>query len=347
MDDRDRMGQGERRGGPQTADELSAPDGVIGAAAERDAASQSRSSDLGKSASSNGAAGSREPSTDLSGAHGAGEAAVSENTMMLGKAADARVYPGASPAARGVSAPGTGGQRRMAAGLALVSIALIIATLLLAFGIPGAGNGLWTTTADVPAGSAASVTGDGTASDEAATTSTAGSDGSANAGSGAAGADSDGTASASAGEASSSGASSPSASSGEVGGGSSASGADGSAGATADPGASSGQTGGSAAPKTVTVTVLVSAAGAGGGTLASTTLTFERGATVYDALMGTGLSVSAESTVYGLYVTTIGGYAAHGSEGWKYAVNGVDGDRSAARYVLKDGDAVSWYWGSA
>lgn len=89
------------------------------------------------------------------------------------------------------------------------------------------------------------------------------------------------------------------------------------------------------------------ASAAGGGTLASTTLTFEKGATVYDALCGTGVSVNARGSQYGVYVAAIGGYAEfdHGSEsGWKYAVNGSYPNTACSNYTLSDGDSIRWVY---
>lgn len=98
---------------------------------------------------------------------------------------------------------------------------------------------------------------------------------------------------------------------------------------------------------TITVHVSVDASAVGGGTLASTSVTLKRGASAYDALRATGLSVNARSTVYGVYVAAIGGFAEfdHGDgSGWTYYVNGVFADRSAGAWTLSDGDSVSWVY---
>lgn len=101
------------------------------------------------------------------------------------------------------------------------------------------------------------------------------------------------------------------------------------------------------APATVTVSVSVSSSAAGNPVSASGTYTFEEGATVYDALMALGLSVNAQSTAFGVYVSAIGGLAEfdHGSgSGWVYTVNGQRINVSASSCTLHDGDSVSWFY---
>ncbi len=98
---------------------------------------------------------------------------------------------------------------------------------------------------------------------------------------------------------------------------------------------------------TVTVTVSVSSDEADGRVSGSASPTFEKGATAYDALCATGLSVTARSSQYGIYVSAIGGLAEFeygGNSGWMYSVNGSAPNVSCGSYVLKDGDRVSWYY---
>lgn len=98
---------------------------------------------------------------------------------------------------------------------------------------------------------------------------------------------------------------------------------------------------------TVLVTVIVESSAVGGPVSASASPTFERGATVYDALCATGLSVNASSSPYGIYVSAIGGLAEkeHGtSSGWKYSVNGEYVNVACNARVLSDGDVVTWYY---
>jgi hypothetical protein len=49
-------------------------------------------------------------------------------------------------------------------------------------------------------------------------------------------------------------------------------------------------------------------------------------------------------TAYGPYVDQIGLYAAFGSTGWAYKVNGASPPVGADQFVLKPGDYVLWYW---
>lgn len=96
---------------------------------------------------------------------------------------------------------------------------------------------------------------------------------------------------------------------------------------------------------TVTVSVTVSSSDVGGGVSASTTVEFEPGATAYDALCATGLSVNASASPLGIYVHAVGGLAEfeHGGEsGWKYYVNGEELSYSCGNCVLNDGDVVLW-----
>lgn len=112
-------------------------------------------------------------------------------------------------------------------------------------------------------------------------------------------------------------------------------------------GNSQGTTACSAASSTVTVSVSVSSSAADGRVSGSAHPTFKKGGTAYDALCATGLSVSTKSSQYGLYVSAIGGLAEFeygGKSGWMYSVNGSAPNVSCGKYVLKDGDTVSWYY---
>lgn len=112
-------------------------------------------------------------------------------------------------------------------------------------------------------------------------------------------------------------------------------------------GSSQGATASSTASSAVTVSVSVSSSAADGRVSGSAHPTFKKGATAYDALCATGLSVSTKSSQYGLYVSAIGGLAEFeygGKSGWMYSVNGSAPNVSCGKYVLKDGDTVSWYY---
>lgn len=112
-------------------------------------------------------------------------------------------------------------------------------------------------------------------------------------------------------------------------------------------GNSQGTSASSAASNTVTVSVSVSSSAADGRVSGSAHPTFKKGATAYDALCATGLPVSTKSSQYGLYMSAIGGLAEFeygGKSGWMYSVNGSTPNVSCGKYVLKDGDTVSWYY---
>lgn len=73
----------------------------------------------------------------------------------------------------------------------------------------------------------------------------------------------------------------------------------------------------------------------------------EKGATVYDALMNSGLVVKADSSPFGVYVSSIQSLREKdpdcgGKSGWLFIVNGVVSGTSCSNYVLKDGDTVQW-----
>lgn len=54
--------------------------------------------------------------------------------------------------------------------------------------------------------------------------------------------------------------------------------------------------------------------------------------------------VHIADTSYGPYVDQVGLYAAFGSSGWTYKVNGVSPPVGADQLTLKTGDQVLWYW---
>ncbi len=112
-------------------------------------------------------------------------------------------------------------------------------------------------------------------------------------------------------------------------------------------GASAGNQDGSQQPGYVTVTVSVTSSAVGNPVSSSGTFTFNKGATVYDALCALGLSVNARGTSYGTYVAAIGGLAEmeHGDKsGWMYSVNGETPMTACSGYVLPNGANVVWYY---
>ena len=93
---------------------------------------------------------------------------------------------------------------------------------------------------------------------------------------------------------------------------------------------------------TVSVTVDDSAVGAGS---SSASVSIPAGATVYDALCATGVSINAGNTQFGLYVSSIGGLAEKeygGKSGWTYYVNGVMPMTSCANYKLAGDEKIVW-----
>ena len=50
------------------------------------------------------------------------------------------------------------------------------------------------------------------------------------------------------------------------------------------------------------------------------------------------------TSTFGDYVSQIGKYAAAGTSGWAFKVNGVSAPVGADKAVLADGDVVLWYW---
>lgn len=106
--------------------------------------------------------------------------------------------------------------------------------------------------------------------------------------------------------------------------------------------ATGGQDSSQPAPKSVTVTISADGSVGGGGAAGPVTLTFEEGATVYDALAGSGWSVLADWGAFGAYVTSINGVAAGPNTGWTYTVNGSQPNYACSSYTLSNGDAIHW-----
>lgn len=100
-------------------------------------------------------------------------------------------------------------------------------------------------------------------------------------------------------------------------------------------------------PATITVRVSVDSSEVGSPVSASATVTLETGATAFDALKALGISYNAQTSQFGIYVSSIGGLAEkeHGStSGWVYYVNGSFANTSASNYALADGDTVQWVY---
>lgn len=76
-------------------------------------------------------------------------------------------------------------------------------------------------------------------------------------------------------------------------------------------------------------------------TMASGTMELPTGASAYDALARTGLSLGGSSS----YVSSINGLAEKmmgAASGWTYTVNGNTPMTAACNYVLKSGDSLCW-----
>lgn len=111
--------------------------------------------------------------------------------------------------------------------------------------------------------------------------------------------------------------------------------------------ASSGGQSGSQESSYITVSVSVTSSAVGNPVSSGGTFTFNKGATVYDALCALGLSVNAHGSSYGTYVSAIGGLAEKqygGTSGWMYSVNGTTPMTACSNYVLSNGDNVLWYY---
>lgn len=52
-----------------------------------------------------------------------------------------------------------------------------------------------------------------------------------------------------------------------------------------------------------------------------------------------------EDSAYGVYVSSIGGIAGQGTDGWQYFVNWQGGTQAAGEYQLSEGDEVLWAYG--
>ena len=98
---------------------------------------------------------------------------------------------------------------------------------------------------------------------------------------------------------------------------------------------------------TIDISICVSSDAVNSSVSVNKQLTLPKGSTAYDALCATGVSVNAEQTSYGTYVSAIGGLAQKeygASSGWMYSVNGTVPMTSCSNYVLSAGDVLEWYY---
>lgn len=96
---------------------------------------------------------------------------------------------------------------------------------------------------------------------------------------------------------------------------------------------------------TIQITMVVDSSAASSlgypATMASGTMELPTGASAYDALARTGLSLGGSSS----YVSSINGLAEKmmgAASGWTYSVNGNTPMTAACNYVLKSGDSLCW-----
>ena len=100
----------------------------------------------------------------------------------------------------------------------------------------------------------------------------------------------------------------------------------------------------------ITVTVTVDSSNVGSPVSYSQKLSFKKnsGATVYDALAGTGLAINSSysSGLGSVYVSSIGGLAektpGYSGSGWKYFVDGLEPGVGCNQYELYDGASIVW-----
>ncbi len=74
---------------------------------------------------------------------------------------------------------------------------------------------------------------------------------------------------------------------------------------------------------------------------AARSVTVKKGASVYDALVASGVSIAGDST----YVSSIGGLAEFqcgSGSGWMYSVDGVFPNVSCGKYTLNGGEEIVW-----
>lgn len=75
------------------------------------------------------------------------------------------------------------------------------------------------------------------------------------------------------------------------------------------------------------------------------TLDLEEGATIYDALVASGVNITSSDSSYGKYVSAINGLAAGDQgemSGWIFTLNGEDVMVSADQQELADGDSIAF-----
>ena len=108
--------------------------------------------------------------------------------------------------------------------------------------------------------------------------------------------------------------------------------------------ATSGDASGAEDRSAIAVTVEVDAT-AGEGEVTSSEVEVDEGATVYDALVATGVDVNASDSDYGMYVAGINGLAGGDfgdMSGWMFEVNGEMAEVGCSQLEVADGDVITW-----
>ena len=99
-------------------------------------------------------------------------------------------------------------------------------------------------------------------------------------------------------------------------------------------------------PSKVSVRVVINGTYANGGTRVAD-VTLSGGSTAFDALLASGASVNAQPTVDGVHVVAIDGLAEMMNgpmSGWEFDVNGISNSESCSKYVIADGDVLTWIY---
>ena len=97
----------------------------------------------------------------------------------------------------------------------------------------------------------------------------------------------------------------------------------------------------------VDVQLVVDGTQADKGVIADAMLALMPGATVYDALLASGLDIEVDQSSGSVFVTGIGGLgpdAGDENSAWLFEVNGEMAEVGADQYVLKNGDVITWTW---
>ena len=126
---------------------------------------------------------------------------------------------------------------------------------------------------------------------------------------------------------------------------SSASASTGSAAASSSTGSEQAEASNAAADDEVTFTMKIDASDADKGLLYDSAVSAKKGATVYDALIDTGLDLSVVSSSGSTYVDGIEGVVASEvgpNAGWMFTVNGEMPSVGADKVEIADGDSIEW-----